>query len=508
MNRIKDFSPRTAAVWFWSVTGFFAMVWVFLPALFHSAYRPDVLELQLIGKEWVLATRKHPMLPAWILEILNILTNRAFAAPFLAAQLCAVLSLWSIWSLGRKVLSEKLALTGTFAMLPYWYFTVESVKFNQNIALIAFWSLSVFLVFQAFQTNRPVFWTGGGLSLGLAFHAKYSAIFLVLAILLYMTVRPEGRKHWKTAGPYLTALTAFLVFLPHGIWLFQNSFTTLSYLQSRPVSHSTRLLHLVFPLKFLGNELLFWVCPLLVLVPALGFFRSWKLRKPETVRERECEKFLFYCFMIPLGLHLLISCVMRLKLLPDYGSVFWLFSGIWLLLRFQPRETPNLFSRTLKTLAAVELLLVCVFVFQTAFSSYCDAKPRRTHFPMRDLGAACDRIWDSRYSVPCPYLSGDWILAGNAAYAMKDHPSVHFYWENIGDLHAAPTGTWSADSDVNEQGGLILWNADRFSEKEIPAWLFKRFPSAEVLPETLVLPYKTGAKIPPLRVGVAVVPPK
>lgn len=138
-----------------------------------------------------------------------------------------MLSLWSVWRFGRIVLSERLALIGTLVMLPYWFFTVESIKYNQNTPLITLWTLSILLVFQAFRTNRIRYWFGSGITIGLAFNSKYSAVFLVLAILVYMFVQPEGRKYWKTIGPYLTTLTAFLIFLPQLIWLYENDFATL-----------------------------------------------------------------------------------------------------------------------------------------------------------------------------------------------------------------------------------------------------------------------------------------
>ena len=174
-----------ATVWFWTVTLSFAGLWMLLPSLFHTGYKPDVIELQLIAKEWVLATRKHPMLPVWILEILNILTCRSFASPFMAAALCTIITLLSVWRLARKVLSERLALIATFVMLPFWSITVESTKYNQNSALMACWTLTIWMFFNAFQTNKKRWWLAAGLTLGLGFHAKYSMLLLAVAILLY-----------------------------------------------------------------------------------------------------------------------------------------------------------------------------------------------------------------------------------------------------------------------------------------------------------------------------------
>lgn len=505
-----DWTPGVAALWFWSVAGFFAVLWVLLPTLFQPGYRPDVVELQIIGREWVLASRKHPMLPAWMLEILNILTNRCFAAPFIASQLCVLVTLWSIWSLGRRVVSERLALVGCFVMLPYWFFTIESVKYNQNIVLIACCTLSVYLVFRAFQTDRPAFWIGAGVAIGLAFHAKYTAILLVAGILLYMILRPEQRAYWKRPGPYLTTLVALLVFLPHIIWLFRNDFATLYYAQSRKDVEIGWLYHLYNPVRFAVSNAGHWALCLLCLLPSLRFPWTRTIREPGT--PRVCEQYLFYCIATPFVMHLLIALVTATELNNDYGAAFWPFLGLYLLLRYQTKDTKPAWKGTVACVVASELLLVAGFFVQSVLSPYWSGDARRFHFPMQALAERCDRIWDERFDVPCPYVSGEWFCAGNAALAMRDRPSVLFYWAGLNDPEALPAGTWADDMDVNRRGGIIVWQIKpKKKDGEIavrePPFLRMRFPTAEVLPEVLELPYKTGAPIPPLRIGVAVVPP-
>ncbi|MDR1491322.1 MAG: glycosyltransferase family 39 protein [Planctomycetaceae bacterium] len=512
MNATQDFSSKRAALYFWLIVLFFCGIWILLPTSFHWSYRDDVMELQIVGKEWAIATQKLPMLPAWILETINILTNRTFAAPFLAAQLCAVLSLWSIWNLGRQVLSEKLALLGVFSAVPYWFFTLHSTKFNHNNVLITFWTLSIFFVFQAFQTRRIRYGIGAGITIGLALHAKYTAIFLILAILLFTIFHPKIRVFWKGICPYLTAFFAFLVFLPNLIWLYQHDFALLTYIQNRAVCNtSSRIFHLWYPLKFSANQIQFLIFAVAVLSPVLFFSRSEKQKtknNSDNETKKMCGQFLCVCWGVPFVCHLLIAGVFRDNLHVEYGAAFWLFLGTWLLLRFPVDETPQRFRLSIKFLVAIEIFLVALFFYESFVSSYRDHQPRKNQFPMRELGTVCDKIWSSRFSTPCPYITGDWYLAGNAAYAMKNRPSVHFYWQGIESPDAKPTGTWSTDADVNQRGGLILWNAKNYGENKIPDYVFTRFPFAKKFPETLVLPYKTSAEIPPLNVGVAIVPPQ
>lgn len=499
---------------FWSIAGAFAVLWVLLPTFFQPGYRPDVVELQLIGKEWVLATRKHPMLPAWILEILNILTGRSFAAPFIASQLCALIALRSVWGIARRVLAPHAALLGALVILPYWFFTVESVKFNQNIVLIAFWTLSIALYFRAIQRNRLFDWIVAGISLGLAFHAKYSAVFLVFALVAYSIMEPSKRRLWKEKGLYISATVASLIFLPHLVWLVQNDFVTFSYIEMSTESTAARVNHLKSPVIFFLSEAGYLLSIIPPLLPCLlGRARRRTVRK--NTPTHEAERYLFYCIAVPFVLHLLISACKGTYLNAEYGAPFWPFLGVYLFLRFRPVVPRKRFCISFCGIMSMEAIMVVALLLQSIVSPYWTGRPQRFHFPIKELGARCDRLWSSRFPGPCPYLTGNWWIAGNAALGMKDRPTVHFYWRGIDHYKARPTGTWSEDSDVNESGGLVLWPISGSywaSQMETPLecpppYIHERFPRAVILPESLELTYQTGANLQKLRVGVAVVPP-
>jgi hypothetical protein len=481
-------SKREAAIWFWSVAGFFSAIWVLLPTLLHSAYRGDVIELQSIAPQWVWATTKHPMLPAWILETLNILTNRSFAAPFIAAQLCTMLALWSVWKLGRDVLDERLALVGSFSVLPYLFFTSKPIWYNQNNVLIAFWCLSIYLVFQAFQTNRKRYWISAGVAIGLAFQAKYSAVFLVISILAYMFMRREGRKYFRTSGPYLTTAIAFLIFLPHVIWLAYHNFAPLTY----ATDSGYDMPQWFAPLYFAGSQMVYWIPSLVILIPVIGLV--WKLQHHEQGNVKECEKFLFYCFMIPMFLHMLYCGVNGVILRQAYGAPFWVFGGLWLLLRFRTTQDVVRCFRQSVTLAVTTMLLIATG-FVVLF--YLGEQDPDLYYSMRDLGTTCDDIWDSQgYPNNCPYVAGDSAqLIGHVAHAMRVRPSV-----------ILPQGTWASDDDLNRKGGMLVWEI-KDDNTELPVWLRKRFPQAEQPPEIRELPFNVGSKVHELKIGVAIVPP-
>ena len=504
IENTNEMSKLQATLWFWAVTLSFAGLWLILPSLLYSSYKGDTVELQFIGKEWVLATTHHMMLSAWMLEITNILTNRAFAAPFIISACCTIAMLFSIWQLARNVLPERLALVATFVMLPYLPLTLKSALYNPNTALMVFWVLSTMSFYYAFQTNKKHWWIAAGLTLGLGLHAKYTMIILAFAVLFYSLWFTRFRRYWKESGPWLTVLISFAIFLPHLIWLYQMDFATIRYasgaMSERPITGGW-VDHLLCPIVFaLGNLGLLLLSPILLLIPCLGW--RWKRRLPKNETERETLNYLLCCMIVPF-LILAIAVGMQECVRTTYGFPLWFFLGVYLLLRFQHREDGVNFVRSMKWIVFAVLPFVLIFIIQALYGPHITGKPSHYHEPMRELGAECDRIWSDRFSdSPCLYITGDWRMAGNAAIVMKDRPSVLFYW-GIGNPNAVPTSTWATDEDVNQKGGIILWEA----AEQVPDWVLRRFPNAEVLPEILELPYKTSANVPPLQIGIAIVPP-
>ena len=501
-GKAQGMSKLQATVRFWSVTFIFAGLWLILPSLFHSAYKADTIELQFIAKEWVWATTKHPMMSAWLLEICNILTHRAFAAPFIASAFCTIIILFSVWRVARNVLPEEDALLGTFVMLPYLPLTLKSCLYNPNTALMLFWTLSIFTFYYAFQTNRKRWWIAAGLALGLGLHAKYTIILLAVAILIYSLGFPRFRRHWKGAGPWLAVVISFAVFTPHIIWFYQqDSLSTLSYTQD--ALEKRRILgsgwdRLVCPIVFTAGELgLLIVSPLLLLVPTLG--RRWKRRTAGNEAERETLNYLLCCIGIPFLLLTVASGIKEI-VRTTYGFPLWFFLGVWLLLQFERRDGNLSFVRSMKWIFLAVSVFVVVFIVQALYGPYITGKPGHVHYPMRAIGVECDRAWYSRFDTPCRYVSGNcYMLCGFAAYSMKDRPSVHCHYS-----HAVPMMERPTDEDVNDKGGVILWNSQ---DRPGLDGLLLRFPKAEVLTERLELPYQTGANIPPLEIGIAIVPP-
>lgn len=509
---------------FWIVVSAHCFLWVLLPGLLHDAYKPDIIEQLFIGREWVPASARHPALPAILLEIVNLMTGRAFFSPFLVSQLCVLATMWGIWKMGRRVLSPTLSLIPPFSMLLFWFFTIESTKYNQNLPYIAFWTLSIYFVYESLRNNRLGNWLAAGVCIGLGMNSKYSMILLVVAFLAFCLYDARARKTWKSFGPYLTTLVAILIFSPQIYWMIaRQGLIAPEYIEHPdPMPFFDRFYMVA---RFFLAQAGVLIFPLLAMLIVLR--HPMKKRRDLDEEQSYAARFLGAMILLPTLLHALIGLAVLEDMNADYGAPLWPMLGIWILLYFQPNingqtlseESAKDFSvddsksgrlKTMGVFAAFvflfEAIFVIVFVIQAIYSPQILGKPRRFHFPMQDLGAAVERIWSERIDGPCPYLTGEWWIAGNAAQGMNPIPTVHAIgnFETMDD-NDAPT-SWSSDADVNHRGGIVLWELDE-KGLSVPKTLLDHFPGAVVL-EPLTIEYKKYKNAEPLKIGVAIIPPE
>jgi hypothetical protein len=289
-----------------------------------------------------------------------------------------------------------------------------------------------------------------------------------------------------------------LIFLPHIFWLFSHDFVTLSYAST--IENDKRLpfiaqwhKQIAAPLHFILYEFVLCLPTLIVMIPAIGFVWQWKRQHHEQGIARECERFLFYCFMVPFVVHLLYSGIKGFYLSMAYGAAFWIFAGLWLLLCFQQTNVPiqKSFRQVLVLTMTIMLVIAAGFVMRSCLGQ----QDSKHYLPMQALGKTTEQLWYSNVpDVRCPYIAGDnFVLFGHTAHAMSVRPSV-----------ILPQGTWANDDNLNQKGGMIVWEDDNDG---MPESLRHRFPTADVLPEAPELPYKIGNETRTLKIGVAIVPP-
>jgi hypothetical protein len=485
------------------------LLWTLVATLTQHTPPLDTVEWLCWGRQWQLGYHKHPPLAAWVAEAAFRLTPSSFLGVYLAGYLAIAAALACVWALARRLLPPRPALAAVLCLDGLVFFQQAAAELNNQVLLIAFWALAVWLCHRAFAGDRLLDWLGTGAALGLALLCKYTAVFLAVPLLALWLWR-NGPRRWS--GPLLVAAVAALIFLPHLVWLCRHDFPTLRYALERAAGEPDGIDNRLSALTFLLSQGVRLLPVGLVLLPLL----EGRRRVLDECGQRD-RAFVAVAVLGPLALHLAASLGMGMALRDIWGAPLWSFAGLLLVLLLQTRTSERAWRRAALVWGGV-VVLSLLLVLAGNLAGGWRGRPLRIHYPGPALAAEVTRRWHERFGVPLPIAAGDWWLAGTVCCHAADRPALYASREPAafgmdpfarkGDplRFASPdarTSPWTGDDDLTRHGGVLLWDAGCYGEG-LPAWLRRRFPGAEPQ-EALALPCAGGG--PSLHVGWALLAP-
>jgi 4-amino-4-deoxy-L-arabinose transferase-like glycosyltransferase len=83
---------------------------------------------------------------------------------------------------------------------------------------------------------------------------------LALPMALFLVLDRDARTALRTAGPYVAALIALAIALPHLVWLVENDFLPFRYAEARAAPVRGLIDHVVHPLAFVVGQIV-WLLP-------------------------------------------------------------------------------------------------------------------------------------------------------------------------------------------------------------------------------------------------------
>jgi 4-amino-4-deoxy-L-arabinose transferase-like glycosyltransferase len=485
---------------FWIIALIHLALWTIVPLLVSPNAPLDVIEGYAWGHEWPWGTYKHPPLQAWILEALASLTDRANWAHFLASQLAVIVALWAVWQTGLRMMNETRALLGVLLLEGIVFYNYTSTEFNPNILQLPFWALTGLYFHRAVKDNRLLDWMLLGLWGACGLYSKYSTVLLLASAGLLLIAHADARKRLKGAGPYLALLTTFVLFLPHLVWLINNHFLPLAYIKDRFADDSGPLPHCIVSPFYLICGQFVTLLPIAFLFITLSGHKD----KQEGGKFKSFDRAFLKTFtFLPFILTFLMAAIFGFRKHDMWCAPYWNFLGLWLLVHFRPR----LSTETLRRFAYMWGLLVAstalIYAGGMVLYPYVTGHAQRINFPGQALADKVTSVWHQRYNAPLRYVVGDVWPAGNIAYYTAERPHVF--------ISADPeTSPWIDRQKVVREGGVLVWCIKHCLMKtteQTPDFVAKKFPTAEIQPQ-LEIPRQTGADLPPVIIGWAIVPPQ
>jgi hypothetical protein len=473
--------------------------WVLWAVLILPNPPLDLVEWLSWGSNWEWGYPKHPPLPAWIADLFDrVLSADGIWGVYVASYLTIASCMWAAWLIARDYLPPDAALVTVLALDGLSYFTLDALEFNNNVMLNAGWAWTIVCFHRAFQTGRLRWWAAVGLAVGLSLLCKYTIGVLLLAVAGYVLFVPEARPCLRTAGPYLAAAIAAIIFAPHAVWLVQHDFMTLTYAAERSADEYGWIGHILYPLIFLAGQLP-WLIP-------VGFVLWPLLRNRHTQSDDPADRrFLHAVVLGPVAILLLLSLTTGCQLRMIWGSPLWTLIGVWAVVAVRGATNEAAVRRALTRWPLVVVLGFAVAAAKQLGDPYTSGVAGRTVFPGRALAEEVSRRWAEKYSDPYPVVVGEGWRAGLICCFAAHRPELYssgIMGYLVFDPRHCP---WTSDAEVNALGGVVVWDYDQLGEAAIDT-IRVRFPRAELQPP-IILPAQTWADVPLVRVGLAFVPP-
>lgn len=488
------------------------VLWTLVPALAYPNAPLDVVEIAAWGREWEWGYHKHPPLPAWLCEIAFQAGLRSGVwSIYLLSQLLMGLTFWTVWRLARQLLPAGPAMISVAALEGTALYTALTPEFNHSVVVLPFFALASLCFFNALTRQQTSWWMLTGLTLGVGVWAKYSIGALAVVMALFVVVDPRARRCLRHPGPWVGALVATLVVLPHLLWLAQNDWVTLRYLRDRsgldgPVTWFSRVRE---PLE---SALIQFIYILPAILIALIVARWPVQRRSMNDDGRFIARLLVVLAFGPAVLTLLGSAISGQESRPIWATPFFPLVPLAILYLLELQQGTSACHRALVVaiLAGVVYASICVAVGQVG--PVVRGKGSRIHFPGKELAQAVQAEYRALTHQPLTHVAGDRWLVGNVSLYADDRPGT--FTDRSIDMDLPPdvdtvASPWISVEQMIQEGGVLLWPVkDDQEQLAMPPTLSARFPQAVVRDRPLEIPYRRFRNLRPVRIGVAFVLPR
>ena len=172
----------------------------------------------------------HPPMIGYIVKLFTDIFGTNEFAVRLPSVIIFILTSWLFFLCVKKIFNERVAFIGTILIniLPVFSFLGAVVTIPDS-PLSLFWMLSFYLFINIIETKESKYWYMLGITTGLAFLSKYTAVMIYPSIMLFLICSKENRFWFAKKELYLSMIISFLMFLPVVIWNIQNNWASFGF---------------------------------------------------------------------------------------------------------------------------------------------------------------------------------------------------------------------------------------------------------------------------------------
>ncbi|OWX99747.1 glycosyltransferase family 39 protein [Thioclava sp. IC9] len=188
----------------------------------------DEAQYWLWGQHLDFGYYSKPPLIGWLLRAVTDLAGSD--APFWVRMPGAILhgiTALVLGALGARIASRRVAIWSAAIYVTLPFVALGSVLISTDTVMAPFYALSLLFLHRAGGSRHWSDALAAGLTAGLAFMAKYAAIYLIPGLVLAALVAPAWRIGWRNT--VIAALAFALVIAPNVVWNLTHGLTTVSH---------------------------------------------------------------------------------------------------------------------------------------------------------------------------------------------------------------------------------------------------------------------------------------
>ncbi len=398
-------------------------VWTIIPSISNLNLPLDTIEHLAWASNLSWGFEKHPPVIAFILNIFYQIFGNQDCSYYFLSQIFVVFSFFIVWKFSEYFFNDKkYCLISVLLLEAVYFYNFTTPEFNVNICLLPFWALTILYFWKGIKENKNSDWLLLGIFAALGILSKYTFIYLIGAVALYLLYLISKKKiNFK----FLISILPFAILtFPHLIWLAENNFVTFSYGLSRTGLGDQNLLnHLKHPLIFAGKQIGILV-PFFILLYSI--VSSFKIKL--SINDKKLF-FLLVINLVPLLLIFLTSVIMGVKIRTMWMTPFYLFYGVLFIYLLKK----NIKLKKFKTFSAIFMILFTLSPFTYLYISISETN-KRTDYPGKEIARLVQQRWDKNFSNKISIVVGDEWYGGNLSYHLNSRPKWFGNLDNIKDI--------------------------------------------------------------------------
>ena len=214
-----------------AVLGGYLLVWTLYGVIAkgNQDLHPDMTELIAWSRDLALGFPKHPPFAAIVVRGWFAIFPITDWSYYLLAISTSTLALWIAWQLFADYLDAEKSLVALALLTFIPFFNFHALKFNVNTVLMPLWAVTTFWFLRSYRTQSATYAALAGASAAFCMVSKYWSVVLLAGLVVAALSGTRRAAYFRSAAPWITAITAIAVLSPHIGWLEKHDFSPVDY---------------------------------------------------------------------------------------------------------------------------------------------------------------------------------------------------------------------------------------------------------------------------------------